>query len=354
MEDNMATEKEKQWAQAAQDYIKMMREALPDEVHHIDKDMMMRMGAKFWEHTYKITDEDEVCYNLLANWLKNNYPEMYLLIGSPDVQLFYTWMARWADFAFPVINLGDKIAAALMTTVASLEIVEEMNPPWDSFLIQIPNDILSTKDPQNPGNQISITVISVLRTRRLKDGKYVWSWRAGNEKSSVQLFQFGLDANALLHFEELDFTKQEFYSVFGTLEDQDQRVSQLINRLIIGVCIAFPEHTRPANKAARTPIKKKGTYIRNERGAPMVRMYQMSAPLEIDCRESVKDYVMQGPRRKGRKEKCDIIPIQRVIPGHYRRPPGGIAKGSGKTVWVHPYWKGPVEAKILVREREVK
>lgn len=302
-------------------------------------------GAEAWKYTYRLTENDDEAIKLLAEYLFNQGDDVGLAFGSPDFQVYATWAIKWAHFAFPQIVLGSKITAAFMASCANDEIKQQLKPPWDAFLIRIPNDLLYTTD-QN-GKKIELDRIEVVRTYSTEQNRWKWHWMAGSTKSNVNIWQIGMKPEYLDHDANEVFSSEDCTELFGTVDDLDTKVSRLVGRIIIGVCLSFPEHNKAIGKCKNIKPPKSG-YIQCK-GAPLIRNYEIRAPIQIDCRQTIRNYLESGTRtaKNGSGPK-----VQFMVRGHYRLPPGG---GNGqKTVWVRPYWKGPEEAKVIVRGHTVK
>jgi len=341
----MRTTVQNEWAKLGHDTLNNLRtnaEALGLRTHTTIKEDV-NFGAELWKYSYRYTDDDEKAINKLAEYFYNKGKETFLSFGSPDFQIYATWCAKWAHYAFPQIVLGSKLTAALIASSASADIKQQMNPPWEAFLIRIPNDILYTTN--DKGQRIWIDHIRVCRT--LHNDKNTWHWTANSLSSPVSLWQIGINAEFLDHDANKIFQSEECNKLFGDIDSLDEKVSKLIGRLIIGVCISFTGQNKAIGNAKKVKPPTKG-YCKGRNGEPLIRSYEIRAPIEIDCRQAVKEYLDNN------KYKCKKSgpKIQYMVRGHYRLPPGG---GKGiKNVWVRPYWKGPERANIAVREYEVK
>jgi len=153
-----------EWARIGHDTLDRMRqnaEALGVRTHTTIKEDV-DFGVELWNHSYKYTNDDETAIGKLGDYFLSKGTQTFAAFGSPDFQIYATWCAKWAHYAFPQIVLGSKLTAALMASSASEDIKAAMNPPWEAFLIRIPNDLLYTTDEK--GKRIWIDHIRVCRT----------------------------------------------------------------------------------------------------------------------------------------------------------------------------------------------
>ncbi len=177
----------------------------------------------------------------------------------------------------------------------------------------------------------------------------VWNWRLSSTESAIQLWRFGITTDKLVDA-DFGFSDEYLYDLFGkNIDDEDERISQLVGRLILSICLSFPQNGKPIGSGSKTKPPNKG-FIKDKNGFPVTRNYEIRAPIKIDCRDSIREYIKTGSTRLGNRSTPTV---QYLVRGYWRRPPFGIQKGLPKNVWVHPHWKGPEDAKILVRSHKV-
>jgi len=311
----------------------------------LTKDMLMSLGASFWSKSYALTDDDREAFNKLIKHFTSTGDNFSLIAaGAPDIQILFSWAARWADQAFPHIVLGHKIAAALMATSANEEILQDVRAPWKAYLITIPPGLIELLD-ESSNKFVSMTQLGV--QTRYREEKFVWNWWLSSADTDVQLWRFGVEAKDLVKA-DLKFNIAEMDELFGgELTDKDERVAQLVGRLIIGISLSFPEHNKPIGPIHKQKPPKRG-WTSDREGQPISRTYELRPPIKIDCRDIIRTYAQQGSSRKG-----SIPTVQTLVIGHWRRPPGGIEKGASKTVWVQPFFRGNPEDNIVVRAHKV-
>lgn len=258
--------------------------------------------------------------------------------------------AKWARNGFPQVTMSHKFAAALLATGVGKDTLEQVSPPWDSFLLDVPNGLLAIMDNKS-GQEQDIQRILVVRTMNETKG-VTWSYVAFGH--SVAMCRLGATTEELLppEIEEDVFVQLEndpdssglFESLLlQGLTDQDKRVSSLLGRLIINTCLAMSD---PENiKAIGTGHKSSSGPGRSD-PEPVVRTYQVGRPVKLDCREYIAKFVRGGAR--------NLPSVQTLVRGHFKSQPHGPKSTLRKVIWREPFWRGPEDAPILTRPHEMK
>jgi len=341
-----------EWARAGKElndefYKKVKKEGLVPRA--MVKDELMQMGAKLWEYSYKIeSNDDSKAFDILMkSFIQYESQELFIASGAPDMQILFSWAARWADQGFPHLIMGQKTAAALMASSANEDVIEQIHSPWKAFLIDIPKGLIEIKD-DNENRYVAMTLLAVQEFRR--GDKLFWNWRLTSCESAVQLWRFGITSKDL-NSADFGFEESEMIEMYAsTIENQDNRVAQLVGRLIIGVCLTFPEN----HKKIGSSHKIKGRWEKHkEQNICHMRNYELRPAITIDCREVISDYVRNGIRKNANTNRSAPT-VRSLVRGHYRRPPHGIEKGAAKTVWVQPHWKNIENTVIAVRVHREK
>ena len=313
----------------------------------LTKEELMRWGIDLWPISYQSTDDDFTAFDKIVRHMLINMPDMAATMGLPDNQILISWCARWADCGFPQINIGHKITSALMSTSVSKELLADIKPPWEAFLINIPDNILFTNDPRH-NKQICLTQLSIQRTYRQHENRHVWNWRLFSNESAINLWQVGVPPEKMIESDIPDIFEGD-KEIFDMIPDEsDDRIAQIINRFIASFCLTFPEHNKSIGVGSKLNHDKKGYLYDNDKKIPITRTYELRAPITIDCRDNIKNYIQHG----NCKHSSPIV--QSIVRGFLRRPPYGIQKGLPKTVWVHPHLRGPKDGPIVVRAHNIK
>lgn len=321
----------------------------------INKDDLVGIGKKLWPMTYKGATDDTEAFErycamakTMVDGLKSNHEEERIsgtlgaaMLFLPMEQMTYFWSCRWADQAFPTITMGHKYAAALMSTSISPDLVSEVIPPFNAFMIEVPDKLLEIEDP-NAGLTVSARYI-IAQYVRMTSGDYTWNYVVLTD-GSLTIWRHGVPTTALAEEDPETITTWDEYSFALKSTDRDERIHIMVGRLLTGVCLAL------SSKDSSKPIgKNHGTSAAVLRASsePLVRTFQLGRPIKIDCRQSVKDYVAGV--------SSSAPGVQKLLRGHWQRYHHG-PKGNSTPRWHHkePYWRGPEDAPILVRPMDLQ
>jgi len=306
----------------------------------ITKETLASVGEWAWKHSFEQTNDDETAFNLLLNYARSlpdpaGYALMSLLV-SPNDQLLLLASALWYDLGLPQVIVGHKYAAALMCTSVSPEACEFIRPPWRSFLVELPDGLLHTTDPET-GVEVPFVRMIVWVTQR---GKWNWSIFTGG---TLAVWVHGIDTDKLSdesnEFAEINEWKDTVFCYGMTKEDERLRV--VVGRFLQGLCLAMsnPLNVRPMNPAAKSEF---AAHRKNKE--PAFRTFRIGTEVKVDCREAVKDFLSGRKRRVG-----SPLTVQSLIRGHWRMQPHGPKGQMRKLIHLEPFWRGPDGAPILSR-----
>ncbi len=295
------------------------------------KSRLVDMGKFLFESLPREDNSDEAIDRAIFAMAEAQPGVGSLFATMPTEQIIATWAMRWADFGFPVYQVGHKYGAALLATSAGAAAEDDLKPPFKAFLLELPPELLSIP---HDGEERRILAI-VISFRETKLG-YTCSWVALTE-TSVSLWEH--IPVAKLGEDEFLENKYAHIDPFNVgVTEQDQRVIFLIRRLIINTCLAVSskDNLKPIGKAKNMSADQ----VRRS-SEPLVRIYQVGQPLKVDCRQAVRDYVC------GRVSKA--MSVQVLVAGHWKRQPHGQGRTLRRWVHISPYWRGDEEAPVLVR-----
>jgi hypothetical protein len=92
------------------------------------------------------------------------------LCASADGRIQLIGLPRWADNGFPQIEIGQTFAAALLCTNIDEGALQEVRPPWNSFMIEIPGDLLEIWSPvENRNYPVRRILVMALRRGQTPD-----------------------------------------------------------------------------------------------------------------------------------------------------------------------------------------
>lgn len=335
-------------AEAAHDLIDAYAHALGPREADAEREVRMtpsmaEMGQTLWQRSYKhYPDDDHAAFEYLLMEARLNNPMLAIGLATPQEQIQFTWMARWADQGFPQITMGHKYCAALLATTIDPDLLGDVTPPWKAFLVVLPSELLFIKN--DAGKPIALTKLLVQQLKT-SDGRNHWNFLAMTD-STLTFWRHGCPSSALV---QTDIAGAwDGASFMLEIDEEEDRVAALLGRLIINICLAMsnPENVR-APKAKNSPHSS----VKRRDGAPEVRTFQLGKPIALDCREAIKDYVLNGPKKT---RKGGTPSVQVLVRGHWKRQFFGEKRAQRRTIWVEPYWRGPEDAPILARPHVLK
>lgn len=255
--------------------------------------------------------------------------------------------ARWADQTFPVVTMGERYFAALITARTPPERFPLLRSPWKALAIDIPPNTLSVFD-YDDGKRVPITRVLV---HCIDDGEgdLWWRWIAFTTSGHKQWREGTTEAIATAV--KITEPEHERYGLdVPAFEDnvgQDERMFLLIGNLILNVCEALtnPDYVREHGGShekyrARERQGKKGASGMAE---PEARTYVLGKPIKIDCREHLRSYV------EGTRENREVT-VSFLVRGHFKPK---LSERIKRLVFIEPYLKRKDQAPILIREHQL-
>ncbi len=313
----------------------------------IDRENLVQVGKLLWTRTYKETPDDTEAFRrfcafaeMLIGGLQSPNEEERIsgtlasaMLFLPMQQMTYFWACRWADQAFPVITMGHKYAASLMSTSIAPELIAEVIPPYKSFLVEVPDKLLEIEDPKTKELVSARYVLAqYLQTDQGRSWNYVVL-----TNGPISIWRHGIPTEALAEVDPNTTTWNQ-YSFALENTDRDERIHVMIGRLLVGSCLALSskDTSKPIGKNHQASDGSIRTSL-----DPLVRTFQIGKPVKIDCRQAVQEYITGVSR--------SAPGVQKLLRGHWQRYHYG-PKEASIAKWTHkePYWRGPEKAPILV------
>lgn len=301
-------------------------------VNDIDAQRKMYETASLFinSEAWKSNADDGVA---MRSWLENEAknPDFVIdLCGDLTTRTSLWWAARWAQSAFPVINMYDaRFAATLCTSTVPPELVDMVRAPFRAFLIRVPRDLISI-DSTNGGLE-DVRFIQA-HEHFDEDGDRVWSLVICGSVSMI-------DRTCIPTREMCIATDPDEFDLPSLVEMTkiDKRALHMASRLVIGVCMSFDSDggARPMS-GDRKSLRKRGTMF------PTKHEYIIGRPVKIDARGHVRNYVINGTKRGPQV-------TQTLVRGHWKNQPHGTGRIDRKFIHIEPYWRGPEDAPIVVR-----
>lgn len=229
-------------------------------------------------------------------------------------------LAAWAQCGLQSVRMSHTYAAALMATSP---MATEIRLPWPTFEIRVPDGLIAT---EQYGQALSLLVSTCFIDVSL----YI---RVGCSLGGFYAHALEGPLSALCNEDIEECVRED--CAFPPRGDDNVRAGLLIRRLVANVCLDLAAHH--ANAVRETPRALK----MDHRGNPVARGLVIGRPLEIDCRQAVRDYV-SGARSTS--PKCVTL-----VRGHWRNQPCGPRHALRQLIWIAPFYRGPDGAPLLVR-----
>ena len=277
---------------------------------------LMRHGRELWEETYKDGNSDEEVRDALRAVSSEQW--------SDAVSMF---AAKWAVHAFQRLMTSHTFAAALMCSDVQKEVLEGIERQWDGFLVLVPNGML---------------VAGGFEFTRVLVATYSYgAWLGLLAPDGVGFRLLDDEANdlpALLASDEADLAQ----------DSPSQRCLILAKRLVAGLLLNLQDAT--THKIRKVEARPKS---RGREAEPEHRIVTIGTPLEIDCRDAVREYVERGTRssEKTGRHNRGMPTVQWMVRGHYRMQAHGPQHALRRKQWIKPFWKGNEAALIQTRAR---
>lgn len=229
------------------------------------------------------------------------------------------WAGFWARGGFPVVAPSDLLSASYsMCSIPS----ECARAPWPKFAVALPRGLFVSEE----GDPAELVIVD---------------WTVDFYRSIV-LFDRNPDGGRELR---LDSGRMPSCAVRADLSHStgellvlrsDERLLDAINRLVAGIA-CHPTIAEAPSKRSYSGAPKKRF------GQPTTWDFKLCDPVSFDARPALRSYLREGKSPT----------VQGIVRGHWKRQPCGENRLGRKMIHVEPYWRGPEDAPIVVRERRM-
>lgn len=252
------------------------------------------------------------------------------ILASDGGAASLVFAASWALSAFPQITVGHKLAASLMATRLPREAVGEIALPWHAFVVVVPDGLIAVPDKATLIHQVDYLLVveeqdAVTISLRSRDADFVLVKRAPSLAATLA----GDDSEVLL-------------PDAAALDDVHARALDLAGRLVIGASL---EMTDPARFRPPTAGKRSTPSSQTDADRAL-QTYVLTRKVVLDCRDAVRGHL--AGHRSG------LPAVQTLVRGHWKRQAHGVGRSERRWLHVEPYWRGPEDAPIAVREHELR
>lgn len=261
-----------------------------------------------------------------------------LLLQVPNEQLMIMWATRWIDQGCPRVVFDSRYASLLMATDVGADILDRIVFPWRAFLLEMPDGLLTIKDGVGALHDVCKVFVQVMQLENRDD--YTLNTIA-MAKNGLQLWRHGVAVDKLTTSK---IAREGTWGIGFKTDSRDDRVLNLIGRLVISMCVALSDPDNFHKQKASRKIHHISAKYRDpsEVRLPEIQTFVIGRPTKINCRPAIIDYIEEGSTRKGPT-------VRFLVRGHWKLQPHGVNNLLRKLIRIDPYWKGPEEAKILTR-----
>jgi hypothetical protein len=321
---------------------------LPD-AQSVSDDELGVLGMRLWPHTFaKTTDILQARHLLFGSLIRAGMPLPYVATAS----IAGLTAAQWAHYGYPSLVAGHKFAAALMSTRAHVDSLDDLHIPWLAFRCVVPDGLLHING--QPIDRIMISRrVAPQSTATMITGHEVprdapevaWVMELypnSNDAARVHVYHPSLHGLLTAPSDaEKSLSIDDDGSALIGPDQQDAlaRVVLLAQRYVLGLLVMLQSHP----KFGRATERPMGPRSKRRDGPPTHRTFLLGHAIDVDCRPAVRDYLDgQNHGRRGPPS------VQTWITGYYRRQRIGVGRTGCKVIWVLPHWRGPIDAPILV------
>ena len=240
---------------------------------------------------------------------------------------------RWFACGAPRVKIDAPQAAALMLTDLPDGFVDsELHQPWPAFIVELPDGLVPMGDDWGWARRLLVHRV------RVGTADTLWWMMAQGAESGMSLGRRSL--SDLQDIAELQRGgDDDRVAMFGlrirTSHDAFTRFAALA-KLLAGVCYKFQE--RPP-----APIRSRsgGAIRRRPGGPPQTTEIKLGFPVKVDLSNVVRGHLLGHVKR--------LSKVQWLVRGHWRNQACGPQRSLRQMKWIEPFWKGPLDAPILVR-----
>lgn len=226
--------------------------------------------------------------------------------SSSVAETLPSFLIAWAECGFSTVEMGHTLAASLMATRVSKDVVDALHLPWWCFAVEVPNGMIET--------QLMLILLNPA-------GQY-WTVRFAPQ---------WVHAGFTLRLSE--YADAEDLEARDDVTEIEKREGLLIGRLLVGVCLEM-ENVNSSSDGGGGVSKRKSD-------EPERWTYRLTRPVKLNVVKEVRDFA------NGAGGSSPTV--QSLIRGHWRRQPCGPDLLLRKWIHIEPYWRGPEDAPIATR-----
>jgi len=268
----------------------------------------------------------------LASVIPDDWQAILNTVASEvDGQFLVQWSSYWVANLMPYVDVELKLAASFACTSAAS--VEDLQPPWNAFVLRIPPGLLKLKA-GHVEEDVRLVRVFYLNER----------WSVFVSSDSLQLWERGMTEDMFLERQRIPAVSPDD-DLFPTTP-YDRRVALAAVRLARGAVLWLVDaERREAAVAGRSSKVRKAWARKHPRVPSDLTRFALRAPIRVDCREAVRDWIAGSGRQ---------ATVRWLRRGHLRRQAHGPGRTLRKTIHIEPHWCGPEGAPLTIRKHQLK
>lgn len=242
----------------------------------------------------------------------------------------------WRESAFARVEVEAKLAASMLCTNAEPETLVDLELPWRSFAIQVPDGLLGDVGQQGVPSFLLVTQGAVnKKIIILEFGRRHFAFSSNSALGELSKLEYKPSEN--INQALADKLSPEALLEFDTF---GRRIGSLVGKLVVGVCIEFAEpRLREVIRATQNqPVRMRKRQAQSQ----VVHLYR---PVVLDVRKEVKEYA----RGTGKKPT-----VRTLVCGHYRMQRYGTNLEHSRRQHIEPHWRNLKAEKVADRPHILK
>lgn len=235
--------------------------------------------------------------------LHSDCAEMLRPLGTEEsCQALDRFAEAWMSASYARLEVGHKLAAALCLTDVPSGM--DVRAPWGAWSLVVPPGLFAIR---------------------------------GEPEEMARIWCIGLEP-------EFVSTSAGRMIPVERIAPRSTKAWPLVVALIRAACLVLsnPDELRKSSRRAIVVAEKVG-----RSGPPdlLQARYVLGTPVNIDLRQQVADVISGANSGK--------FSTQFLVRGHFRMQAHGAGYAQHKKIWIEPFWKGPEEARVLLRSHQI-
>jgi len=285
-------------------------------------------------------------YDILTN---GDEKEIQDLKDAAAIKQELTFSINWKINGYPIIKVGEKFAASSMATNVSKNLSLELRPPFPSFLVDLPKDILFFKTTEN--ETFSADYLGVSTEPSQNSQTLLWTVRMMSAMSFSRGKDIGMVNCQIDKYisDPINYVKTDIFTygqpdkTLTKQQTENNKPFELASRLIASAVCAMTNAAmvEKVNKKVHEDYKKNPKKATSSKD-PSPRVFKIIAPVKVDITKEIREYQLTGCKGKQ-------VTVRTIVCGHWHRQAHGPKASLRRWQWVQPYSRGPEDAPLAIR-----